>query len=177
MVTKDFFEEKLDSKLIYHGKILSLLVDSVRLPSGKEATREVIKHNGGVTIIAQPESSKVILVKQFRYSVRKVLFELPAGRLNENEDPVNGAKRELKEECGFKAGAWESLGVVYPAPGYSSEVLYFFKATSLIEEEPTPDADENIEVKIIDLKQAWKMVKDGEIVDAKTIAGLSMVMY
>lgn len=177
MVTKDFFEEKLDSSEVYKGKILSVLVDKVKLPSGKESIREVIKHNGGVTIIAQPSPSKVVLIKQFRYALRKVLWEVPAGRLNENEDPVHGAKRELKEECGFKANSWESLGVIYPAPGYSSEVLYMFRATDLIEEEPAPDHDENIEIKVVDLKQAWQMVKDGEIIDAKTIAGLSLVMH
>lgn len=177
MVTKDFHEKKLDSKVIHKGKILTFVEDSVQLLSGRESLREVILHNGGVTIIAQPDSSHVVLVRQFRYAVRKLLWELPAGRINENEDPVHAAKRELKEECGYVAGTWKSLGVVYPAPGYSSEVLYFFKATDLIEEEATPDYDENIETKVVDLKKAWHMVKDGEIVDAKTISGLSMVMF
>ena len=177
MVTKDFNEKQLNSKLIHKGKILTLTEDSVQMPSGREALREVILHSGGVTIIAQPEPSKVVLVKQFRYAVRKALWELPAGRINEKEDPLNAAKRELKEECGYVADTWNSLGVAYPAPGYSSEVLYFFKATSLIEGEAEPDHDENIETKVVDLKKAWQMVKDGEIVDAKTITGLSVVMF
>jgi len=177
MVIKDFREEQINSNIIHKGKILNLLVDTVRLPSGKEAVREMVQHNGGVTIIAQPTPDKVVLVKQFRYSIRRAILELPAGRLNVNEDPVFGAKRELKEECGFIANSLESLGVVYPAPGYSSEVLYFFRATDLIEDEATPDDDENLEVKIMDLKQAWQMVKDGEIRDAKTIAGLSLVRF
>ena len=177
MVTKDFNEKKLTSKVIHKGKVLTFTEDSVLLPNGKESLREVVLHNGGVTIIAQPDPLKVVLIKQFRYAVRKALWELPAGRINEKEDPVNAAKRELKEECGYTASTWSSLGVAYPAPGYSSEVLYFFKATDLREGEAQPDHDENIETKIVDLKKAWQMVKDGEIVDAKTISGLSMVMF
>lgn len=177
MTTKDFKEQKLNSKKMYEGKILTLTVDNVRLPNGKEATREVILHNGGVTIIAQPDPSKVVLIKQFRYTIGKVFWELPAGRLNQNEDPVLAAKRELKEETGYIAKSLEPLGIVYPLPGYSTEVLYFFRATDLIDDEPEPDPDENIEVKVMDLKQAWQMVKDGEIRDAKTIAGIGLVLF
>ena len=177
MTTKDFKEEKIESKKIYDGKVLTLVVDTVSLPSNKQATREVVLHNGGVTIIPLPSPSTVVLVKQFRYPVRKFLWELPAGRLDLNEDPVLAAKRELKEETGYIANKIESLGIVYPLPGYSSEVLYFFKATDLIDDEPEPDPDENIEAKVMDLDQAWQMVKDGEIRDGKTIAGLSLVMF
>lgn len=177
MPTKEFKEEKINSKVVHKGKILTLTVDSVRLPSGRESTREVILHNGGVTIVAQPDPSKIVLIKQFRYSIRKVLWELPAGTLHDNEEPLLAAKRELKEETGYIGNTWESLGIVYPLPGYSSEVLYFFKVTDLIDDEPTPDPDENIEVKVFDLKQAWQMIKDGEIRDAKTISGISLVMF
>ena len=177
MTTKDFKEEKLSSEIIHTGKILTLTVDKVKLPSGKESIRELVIHNGGVTIVPQPHPSKIVLIKQYRYAIRKVLWELPAGTLKANEDPVLAAKRELKEETGYIANTWEPLGIVYPLPGYSSEVLYFFKATDLIEDEAEPDPDENIEVKVLDLKQAWAMVKDGEIRDAKTISGLSLVMF
>lgn len=177
MTTKQFKEEKITSKKVHEGKILTLCVDSVRLPNGRESVRELIVHNGGVTIVAQPEPLKIVLIKQYRYAIGKVFWELPAGTLDKNEDPLNSAKRELKEETGYRASKWESLGIVYPLPGYSTEVLYFFKATDLIDDEPEPDPDENIEVKIMDLKQAWQMVKDGEIRDAKTIAGLGLVMF
>ena len=177
MTIKDFKEEKINSQKVYEGKILTLNVDKVRLPNGKEAFREVVIHNGGVTIVAQPDPEKIVLIKQFRYPVGKVFWELPAGRLNINEDPVLASKRELKEETGYIANKWEPLGIVYPLPGYSSEVLYFFKATDLIDDEPEPDPDENIEVKVMDLKQAWQMVKDGEIRDAKTISGLSLILF
>ena len=177
MKTKNFQEIQISSNKVHEGKILTFTVDKVQLPSGKETIREVVLHNGGVTIIAQPEPEKVVLLRQFRYSVRKVLWELPAGRINTGEDPLSAAKRELKEETGYISNSWESLGVVYPAPGYSSEVLYFFKATDLTDEDANPDPDENIEVKIMDLKHAWQMIKDGEMRDAKSIAGLSLVMF
>ena len=177
MTTKDFKEEKISSQKIHEGKILTYTIDKVRLPSGRESTREVVLHNGGVTIVAQPDLNKIVLIKQFRYAIGKVFWELPAGTLHKNEDPVLAAKRELKEETGYTANSWETLGIVYPLPGYSSEVLYFFKATDLIDDEPEPDPDENIEVKVLDLKQAWAMIKDGEIRDAKTIAGISLVMF
>ena len=177
MTTKNFKEDTLSSKTIHEGKIITFNVDNVSLPNGRQSTREIILHKGGVTIIAQPDPNKVVLIKQFRYAVRKVLWELPAGTLQSNEAPLLAAKRELKEETGYLANSWEPLGIVYPLPGYSSEVLYFFKAIDLIDEEPTPDPDENIEVKVLDLKQAWQMIKDGEIRDAKTIAGISLVMF
>lgn len=177
MTTKDFKEEQISSEKIHEGKVLTFTIDKVRLPGGKESVREVVLHNGGVTIIAQPEPDKVVLVRQFRYAIGKAFWELPAGTLNKNEDPVQAAKRELKEETGYIAGKLESMGIVYPLPGYSTEVLYFFKATDLIDDEPEPDPDENIEAKVFELKQVWKMIKDGEIRDGKTIAGISLVMF
>ncbi len=129
MSTKDLKEEFISSKKIHDGRIITYTVDTVSLPSGKEGTREVIIHNGGVTLVALPDPNKVVLVKQYRYPIKKALWELPAGRVNIGEDPVNAGKRELKEETGYIAGKLESLGIVYPLPGYSTEVLYFFKAT------------------------------------------------
>ena len=177
MTTKDLKEEKINSKIIHEGKILTLTVDSIRLPGGKESIRELVLHKGGVTIVPQPDPDKIVLIKQYRYAVKKVLWELPAGTLKINEEPLLSAKREIKEETGYIAKKWDSLGIVYPLPGYSSEVLYLFKATELEDGEPEPDPDENIEVKVLDLKQAWTMVKDGEIRDAKSIAGISLVMF
>ncbi len=177
MTIKDFKEVKISSNNVYTGKVLTFNVDKVSLPSGREATRELVIHNGGVTIIAQPDPNKVVLVRQFRYPIGKMFWEIPAGRLDTNEEPLLAAKRELKEETGYLANKWESLGIVYPAPGYCSEVLYYFKALDLIDDEPEPDPDENIEAKVMDLKQAWAMVKDGEIRDGKTIAALSLVMF
>ena len=177
MTTKIFKEEKLSSQTIHEGKILTYTVDKVKLLNGKESTREVIIHNGGVTIIAQPNSSQVILVKQFRYAIGKAFWELPAGTLHKNEDPLQAAKRELKEETGYIANTLEPMGIVYPLPGYSTEVLYFFRALNLEEGEQEQDPDENIEMRIFDLKHAWQMVKDGEIRDAKTISGIGLVLF
>lgn len=177
MTTKEFNEQKISSQIVHEGKVLTLSVDTVCLPGGKEAKREIVLHNGGVTIIAQPSKDSIVLIKQFRYPIGKVLWEVPAGRMNKNEEPLLAAKRELKEETGYRANSWESLGIVYPLPGYSTEVLYYFKATDLIDDEPDPDPDENIEIKIFDLKQVWQMIKDGEVRDGKTIAAVSLVMF
>lgn len=177
MTIREFKEEKISSQKIHEGKVLTYTIDKIRLPSGRESIREVVLHNGGVTIVAQPEPSKIVLVKQFRYAIGKVFWELPAGTLRKNENPILAAKRELKEETGYIAKSLEPMGIVYPLPGYSSEVLYFFRAVDLIDDEPEPDPDENIEIKIFDLKQAWQMIKDGEIRDAKTISGISLVMF
>lgn len=177
MPTKDFKEERISSQKVYEGKILTLTVDKARLPNGRESTREVILHNGGVTIIAQPTPDKIILIKQFRYPIGKAIWEVPAGRLHEGEVPLEAAKRELREETGYIANNWNHLGIVYPLPGYSTEILYFFKATDLVDSEQELDPDENIETKILDIKQAWQMIKDGEIRDGKTIAGISLVMF
>ncbi len=177
MSIKDLKEELISTKVIHDGRILTYTIDTVKLPSGKEGFREVIIHNGGVTIVPQTDQNKVVLVRQYRHPIKKAIWELPAGRVDKNEDPVNAAKRELKEETGYIAGKLESLGIIYPLPGYSTEVLYFFKALDLVDDEPEPDEDEYLEVKVFDLKQAWQMVKDGEIRDAKTVAGLSLVMF
>ena len=177
MTIKDFKETIIESKVIHEGKIISLSVDKVSLPNGKEAIREVVHHNGGVTIIALPDEHSIVLVKQYRYPIGKATWELPAGRLNVNEDPVLGAKRELKEETGFIPKRMDSLGIVYPAPGYSNEVLYFFKATDLIDDEAEPDQDENLEVKVFNIKEAWQMIKDGDMRDAKSIAGISLAIH
>lgn len=177
MPIKEFREEKISSKTVYEGKILTLTVDKAKLPNGKESIREVVLHNGGVTIIAQPDPEKIVIIKQFRYPIGKAIWEVPAGRLRIGEVPLEAAKRELKEETGYIASSWKQMGIVYPLPGYSAEILYFFNATNLVDDEQELDPDENIEVKVLDIKQVWQMIKDGEIRDGKTIAAISLVMF
>lgn len=177
MQVKDFREEKISSKTVYEGKILTLNADKVKVPSGRETIREVVLHSGGVTIIAHPDPSKIVLIKQFRYPIGKTIWEVPAGTLKQGEIPLEAAKRELKEETGYIANSWKHLGIVYPLPGYSTEILYFFSATDLVDDEQNLDPDENIEAKIFDLKQVWQMIKDGEVRDGKTIAAVSLVMF
>lgn len=111
----EFAEKTLDSKLIFDGRVVKLYKDSVELPTGQTSFREVVKHSGGVVVLAY-KGSKILLVKQFRYPMKEILYELPAGKLEPNEDPFEAAKRELEEETGYCANDWTDLGFVYTSP-------------------------------------------------------------
>lgn len=162
------------SDLVYSGEIINLRVDTVTC-ANKTVTREVVEHNGGVIIACQPEPNQVVLVKQYRYALDKEIIELPAGRLDKGELPLVAAKRELKEETGYEAKNWKQLAAMYSAPGFCDEVLHLFHATQVLLSEKTPDEDEEIEVMVMNVEQAWQMVINGQIADAKTIAGLGML--
>ncbi len=166
---------KIGSELIYGGQIINLRVDTVK-SDGKTVTREVIEHNGGVIIACQPQPDQVVLVRQYRYALDKEIIELPAGRLNRGEVPLLAAQRELKEETGYHAKSWNQKATMYSAPGFCDELLYFFHATEADLGEKTPDEDEETEVIVSPVKKAWQMVISGDIADAKTIAGLAMLL-
>lgn len=166
--------DRVDSKKLYEGGIFDLRVDRLKADN-LELVREVIEHNGGVVIAAQPEPDKVILIRQYRYSIDMELIELPAGRIEKNEIPLPAAKRELKEETGFEAQNWEDLSAMFSAPGFCNEVLYLYKATNLTFSGKQLDIDEETEVMVLTLDEAWQMVRKGEIRDAKTIAGIGLI--
>jgi len=168
-------QHRVASKLVYQGQIINLRVDDVST-NNNSVTREVIEHIGGVVIACQPEPSLVVLVKQYRYSIDRDLIELPAGRLDEGENPLSAAKRELKEETGYQAKAWHQLVQMYSAPGFCDELLYLYQAREVTLAEKTPDHDEETEVIVIPVKEAWHKVLNGQICDAKTIAGLAMLI-
>ena len=165
-------ERTLESKRIYEGRILSLRVDRVLLPNGRETTREVVEHPDCVAIVAMDSQDNVILVRQYRSPVGMVLLEIPAGGIEPGEQPLQSAIRELEEETGHTAGRMERLGGFYSSPGYSTEFLHLFLATEL---EPGPSRaqeDEIIEVVPIPLKQVRSLITSGELRDSKSIAGL-----
>lgn len=167
----EFTEKTLDSKLVFDGRVVKLYKDSIELPTGQKSFREVVKHSGGVVILAYKDG-KILLVKQFRYPMKEVLYELPAGKLEYGEDPFEAAKRELEEETGYCAEKWTDLGFVYTSPGYSDEKLYLYKAENLNFTHRHPDEGEILEPLEIETNQVLKMINSGEICDAKTLCAL-----
>ena len=161
-------EKTLDSKLVYDGRIIKLYSDTALLENGKSATREVIKHPGGVCVLPLTEKGNIIFVTQFRYPHQKTLLEIPAGKLEWGEDHFQCGKRELKEETGCIAGKFDYLGFLLPTPAYDTEVIHMYLARELSQAEQMLDEDEFLEVTEIPFEKAVEMVLSNEITDAKT---------
>lgn len=161
-------EKTLNSELKFKGGILEFYQDTVLLENEKTASRDVIRHPGGVCVVAVNEKREVYFVKQFRYPHKKVLLEIPAGKLEWGENPLECGMRELREEAGFTADEFISLGCLYPTPAYDTEIIYMYLAKGLHKAEQDLDDDEFLDVLTIPLDEAVKMVMNNEIEDAKT---------
>jgi len=166
------FETVLASERVYEGRILNLRVDEIRTPTGVEALREIVENGGAVAMVALDDQQRVVLVRQYRHAVRDLVIEVPAGKLEGDEDPLEGARRELREETGFRAGRFERLGSFYPAPAWSTEFVYLYLATQLVPGPTHLDADEAIALLSVPLTEAIAMIHSGAITDGKTIAAL-----
>lgn len=173
----DLTEKTLSQEYIFKGRILNLRVDEALLPDGTTAGREVVEHPGGVCVAALTEDDCLLFVRQFRYPYAEVLPEIPAGKRDPGETPLETGKRELKEETGYTARNYMSLGRVYPSPGYFNEVIYMYLATDLTAGAVSPDEDEFLEVEKIPLSKAVDMVMNDEITDAKTQAAVMKVWF
>ena len=171
------FETVLASERVYEGRILNLRVDEIRTSSGVEALREIVENGGAVAIVALDDRQRVVLVKQYRHAVRGLIIEIPAGKLDGDEDPLEGAQRELREETGFRAGHFQQLGSFYPAPAWSTEFVYLYLATELIPGPAQLEADEAIELLHVSLAEAIEMVHSGAIIDGKTMAALLLAQH
>jgi len=165
-------ETALGSRRVFEGKIINLRVDEVELPNGQRATREVVEHPGAVAIAAVTEEGEIVLVRQFRKPAGEVLLEIPAGKLDPGEEPLECARRELAEETGITASSLKPLLRYYTTPGFSNEVIHLFGAAGLKKGEAAPDKDEFLEVVFLPLREALDMVREGKICDAKTIIGI-----
>ncbi len=165
-------EKELERSLIYKGRIVNLRVDEVMLPDGKKTSREVVEHRGAVVILPITDEGKVVMVRQYRYPVGEELLELPAGTLEIGEDPQFCAERELTEETGYKAGRMELLTSYYSSPGFCTEKLYLFLATGLKAGVQKLESDERIKVELYSMDEIKEKVKNGEIKDAKSVAGI-----
>jgi len=170
----EFKETTISSEYIYKGKVINLKKDKVKLPFNKEGVREIIEHNGGSAILCVNES-KVLLVRQFRYAFNQSIYEIPAGKINSGENPLDTAFRELEEECGIKAKKMQFIYQLYPSPGYTKEIIYLYKAEDIEKSATHFDEDEFIESFWVDIDKAKEMVKKGEIVDAKTVIAISLL--
>lgn len=168
----DLTEKKLSRENKFEGRILRLHVDQVLLPDGKAATREVVDHVPCVGILALDERNNVLAVTQYRYVFEKPLLEIPAGKLEEGEDPMAGALRELHEETGAVPDEFLPMGRILPSPGCYGEVLYLFLARGLHLEESHPDEDEFLIPERIPFEEMVHRVMNGEIEDAKTVAAV-----
>lgn len=168
----NFSEKTLTSKTVYDGKIFTVKSDTASLMDGTTVNREIICHSGGVGVLAIDENQDVILVKQFRYGAQAETIEIPAGKFEADESPIDCAKRELLEETGYITKNIISLGTILPTPAYCSEKIYIYFAKDLISSEQSLDEGEFLEIIKIPFDTAYEMVQNGEITDAKTVVAI-----
>jgi ADP-ribose pyrophosphatase len=159
---------------IWHGRVFDFNVEETILPNGKNTITEVRRHPGSSAIVPLFEKESVILIREYRPAIRDFLWEIPAGTMLPGEEPLECAKRELREECGFVGKKFEKLGDILIAPGYSDERIYLFMAADLIPCEQNLDEDELLTTHVFPFGQAMGMIERGEIQDAMTIVGLTM---
>lgn len=166
-------EKTLKSKNVFSGKLLHLYVDEVELEDGHKAIREVIRHCEASAILAIDEEGRVLMEKQFRYPYGDDIYEIPAGKADPKEDPMETAKRELAEETGYQASQWAHLGDMYPSCAYTDEVIHIYLAQGLTPGERRLDEGESLDYRFIKMADLKTMVKDGLIKDGKTLAALT----
>ena len=169
--------ELLNHERVYDGKVFDVDRDKVRMPNGRTVTVDVVRHSKSVVLGPVPEPGHVILIRQYRYAVNAFLWEFPAGSVDKGESPEQAARRECHEEIGKVPATVVRLAALYPTPGYCDEEMIFFRLSTL--EEPAEaaalDEDEDIEAKTFELREARDMVRRGEIVDMKTVLGLTLI--
>jgi ADP-ribose pyrophosphatase len=171
--------ELLARTTVYRGRILQLEIDVVRLPSGHTVDMELVRHPGSVVLLPIPEPGKIILIRQYRYTIDRTIWELPAGSLKPGENPDAAAARECEEEIGLAPGRITRLGGYYPTPGFCDEEMIYYRCEDL--RPPAPgstvkkDEDEEIEPRTFTLAEARQLVQAGDIVDLKTLAGLTLL--
>ena len=166
----------LKSKTIFHGKMVDLKVERVVEPGGVETTREVVCHAGSVVVVPQLPGGRVVLVRQYRHAVGDNLWELVAGGIEPGETPRHAARRELREETGYRARIVKPVLEFYPSPGVLSEKMHLFEARDLTPSKGQPDEDERIETGVFTVRQVMKMIRGNKIRDGKTLVGILFLL-
>ena len=156
----------------YNGLIVNTTLDRVMLQNGEHTLREVVEHPGGVTVIPVDDEGFVYCVRQFRYPMQEHLLEVPAGKLEKEEEPLQCAKRELSEETGISASDYVFLGKIYPSPGFCKEILYIYMARGLSYGKPHPDHNEFLDIEKVHIDELVRLVMENEITDAKTVVAV-----
>ena len=166
---------------VFEGRIFTVNVESIVLPKGAELEAEIVRHPGSVVLVPLTEAGEVVLVRQYRPAIGRAAWELPAGSLKPGEDPHSAAVRECHEEIGMIPGSLKSLGSFFPTPGYCDEEMHFYRASGL--RPPTEgdavaqqDEDEDIEAKAFSIEAIRTMIGSGEVIDLKTVAGLTLLL-
>ena len=165
----------IKSEILYHGRIIDLIIEDIEDTPGSVRRCEIVSHPGGSVIVPLLDNGDVILVRQYRYPHKKFILELPAGKLEPNEDPLVAAKRELQEETGYIADNYEKLTAMFTTPGFCSEVLHIYLATGLKISKHGQNLDEgeqSLTIEYIPFPKVIEMIVHGEIGDSKTIAGI-----
>jgi ADP-ribose pyrophosphatase len=167
----------MPGRVVFSGSVFRVERERVRLPHGRTATLDVVRHRGSVVLIPQPAPDRIILIHQYRHAIRKWLWELPAGSLDPGETPLRAARRECEEEVGFTPRRLTRLGRYFPTPGFCDEVMYFFRCDDLIPPRRAAelDPDEDLKPRTFSLAEARRLAATGRIVDMKTIVGLDLL--
>ena len=170
----------LSSETVFSGALFRVSRDKLIEPGGKEAVRDVVRHNGSAVILAVDNSKNkkdpwIVMERQYRHAAGRFLWEVPAGKLDGGEEPLAGAKRELEEETGYRAKKWTELVEYFASPGFLAESMKVFLAEGLIPGESRPEEDELIEMRLVKLSELLKAIEKGEIMDGKTLT--SVLLY
>jgi ADP-ribose pyrophosphatase len=166
----------VDTRAVFDGVLLKVHEDRVLLPDGTASIREYIRHPGAVLILAQGPDGALLFVRQFRYALGRGVLELPAGRIDPDEELLACAQRELREETGYRAKEWRHLGSIHPCVGYSDECIALFLARGLVAGDAQPDAGEFLEILHLGVAEAERAARDGQITDAKTLCALFLAL-
>ncbi len=164
-------------KTIYKGRVIDLNLEEAHLPNGKTVQLEMVRHPGASAVVPVRDDGQVVLIRQYRHAAGGMIYEIPAGRLNSGEDPLDCAKRELAEEAGQQAAQWDRLGSIFTTPGFTDEKIHLFLARKLTPVAQALEHDEVIEVVEVPLQEVITMIHQGEVIDGKTICGLMLAYF